>query len=291
MSGKVKMRCARCGKPFKSANAKQVYCPDCEQKERAARAATKGAAVKPAVAAPVLVSKPKIVGAGAHILDPNAPPPPAEAPSSAPTPAHSAGTHTAHAPAPAPDQAKIPAQTTKPVQQPKTKGAPAKGVAPERVVRPKKEQPRPYQLGDEQRAAVEARYLELAQPLEYDGIRSQIAAELGVPKSAVKRAVLDLRRRLQMPSWWELQAYTGTPEDLERIREAYIPLLPIPEVGVHRRLAEQLGLDPAVVYQGIRRIRAEMHLPQYNPPEAHEAGAASETSAAPALAESAADAR
>jgi hypothetical protein len=32
-----------------------------------------------------------------------------------------------------------------------------------------------------------------------------------------------------------------------------------------------------MVYQGIRRIRAEMHLPQYNPPELHREGQAAAT--------------
>jgi hypothetical protein len=38
---------------------------------------------------------------------------------------------------------------------------------------------------------------------------------------------------------------------------------------VHKVLAERLELSPLLVYQGIRRIRAEMRLPQYNPPELH----------------------
>ncbi len=296
MSGKVKMRCARCGKTFKSGNAKQVFCADCEQKERAARAAMKESAAKSPAATPVLVSKPKIIGAGAHILDPNAPPPAPETPPTVRAAQHSG----ALAPLAATVPAKSGAQATptthpaKPAPQVKPKVT-GKRAADRKEAKPQKEQAKAVHLSEEQRAAVEARYLELAHPVEYDGIRSQIAGELGVPKSAVKRAVLDLRRRMQMPSWWELQAYTGTPEDLERIRTAYVPLLPVPEVGIHRRLAEQLGLDQTAVYQGIRRIRAEMRLPQYNPPETHEtlattsgattAGAAS----APALAESAAE--
>lgn len=120
------------------------------------------------------------------------------------------------------------------------------------------------------RARVESRYLELASPVEFDGIRTQIAGELGVPKTAVKRAVSELRKRMQLPSWWELQAYSGSPEDLDRIRVAYVPLLPVPPIGVHRQIATELGLEPIQVYQGIRRIRAEMRLPQFNPLEAHQ---------------------
>jgi hypothetical protein len=139
---------------------------------------------------------------------------------------------------------------------------------------------------DELRERIEARYLELAQPVEFDGIRTQIARELDIPKAAVKKVVQDLRERRQLPSWWDLQAYAGTPEDLERIRVAYTPLLPLPEVGAHKRIAAGLGLEERMVYQGIRRIRAEMQLPQYNPPEAH----ALESGRAPAAAADAAQA-
>jgi hypothetical protein len=126
-----------------------------------------------------------------------------------------------------------------------------------------------FVLTDDLRVSIEIRYQELAQPVEFDGIRTRIAAELGIPKAAVKRTVADLRKRLQLPSWWELQSYTGSAADLERIRAAYLPYLPVPDVGVHKQLATQLGLDSGIVYQAIRRIRAEMRLPQYNPPEAH----------------------
>jgi hypothetical protein len=124
-------------------------------------------------------------------------------------------------------------------------------------------------MTEELREHIEARYLELAQPIEFDGIRTRIAAELGVPKSHVKHVVATLRMRMQLPSWWELQSYSGEETDLERIRMAYVPHLPVPDVGIHKTLAEELNLDPRAVYQGIRRIRAEMRLPQYNAPELH----------------------
>jgi hypothetical protein len=141
---------------------------------------------------------------------------------------------------------------------------------PPRPPRPPRAIPPRVELTDDLRSTIEARYLELAQPVEFDGIRTQIATDLSVPKALVKKAVADLRKRMALPSWWELQAYTGPEVELERIRAAYVPLLPIPEVGVHKTLAERLAMDPRTVYQGIRRIRAEMRLPQYNPPELHE---------------------
>ncbi|MBV9229430.1 MAG: hypothetical protein JOZ18_08960, partial [Chloroflexi bacterium] len=38
---KIKMRCITCGKWFQSANAKEVTCPDCTQKARREKLATK----------------------------------------------------------------------------------------------------------------------------------------------------------------------------------------------------------------------------------------------------------
>jgi len=287
MSGKVKMKCPRCHKMFKPSNAKQNLCDECMAKERAARAAAKAAPAKPAT--PVAsIQTLKISGPGANILAPGMTP---TASSTAPAPvtglfgaaarrqeeaerrAATNPPHAGHAPAgQVAERGERPAAPPAPKAKPERPAkAPHAEKAP-RAPRPPREPrpaPQPFQLSDEQRAQVEARYLELAQPIEFDGIRSKIAGELNLPKSVVKKAVGDLRARMQLPSWWDLQAFTGAPADLERIRDAYAPLLPTPEIGVHKQIAADLGIDPRQVYQGIRRIRAELRLPQYNPPEAH----------------------
>jgi hypothetical protein len=280
MSGKVKMRCARCGKPFKSNNARQTLCTECAAKERGARAA----ATKTVPVAQTPAIKPKIVGAGAHILDPSLPPlpqpePPRAAPARpferrpetySPPVAAMAPVHPTHNGATA--MSATPQQSHPPAWRPPSAGQKDQKEK-SRTSRPPKnsklprEPQKPFELAPAQRAAIEARYLELATPVEFDGIRTQIAAELNVPKSVVKKAVLELRQTMQMPSWWELQAYKGSEADLERIRQAYTPRLPLPDVGVHKAIAATLGLDAASVYQAIRRIRAELRLPQYNPPE------------------------
>ena len=274
MSGKVKMKCPRCGKHFKSSQAKQALCPECVAKERRARAAGATASARPTQTASAAPPPPKIVGPGAAILVPGlasariepAAPPPSHAPAP-PTPRQSV-TPTPHASPlghaagerPAKDgKSGKPAKPAKAAEQPK----------PPREPREKRPPTPPFALSDELRARIEARYLELAQPVEFDGIRTQLAGELSIPKSAVKQAVRDLRARMQLPSWWDLQAYTGSEEDLARIRTAYEPLLPVPAVGIHKQIAADLRLEPVAVYQGIRRIRAEMRLPQYNAPELH----------------------
>jgi len=303
---KIKMRCARCSKPFKSSDAKQILCPDCVAKERLARA--KGAASPPVtIAKPV--HTPKIIGPGAGVLgastttahpappsdsgafgaaarraeqearrahdhrDQGQPTPPSqhhggpggrEAHPAAP-PGGANGKHTGHGHvASGPQGARVAAITTKPPQSPRAPGPPR----PLKEARERKP-PQPQELTLEQRAQVERRYLELAQPVEFDGIRSRISSELGLPKLLVRKAILELRQRMGLPSWWELQGFPGTPSDLERVRAAYLPLLPVPPIGVHKRIAAELGLEPHAVYKGIRQIRGQMGLPQFNAPEQH----------------------
>jgi hypothetical protein len=126
---------------------------------------------------------------------------------------------------------------------------------------------RPAELSAEQRLAVEMRYLELASPQEFDGIRSQIASELELPRALVKRAVNDLRQRLGRPSWWDLQRAALPPEVVEAVKPRYLALLaeqPLPPVGVHRQLAGDLSLSTLDVYRAIGQIRAELGLPKFN---------------------------
>ncbi|HEV7215273.1 MAG TPA: hypothetical protein VGP33_09130 [Chloroflexota bacterium] len=126
---------------------------------------------------------------------------------------------------------------------------------------------RPAELSAAQRQAVEARYLALATPREFDGIRSQIAGELHVPKALVKRVVKELRLRLGRPSWWDEQRAGVAPDVVDAVRERYVPLLAgdtLPPVGVHSQLAEALALTPVQVYRAIGQIRAELGLPKFN---------------------------
>lgn len=297
MSGKVKVRCARCGRQFKSAGVRQTLCSDCEIKERQARAASKAQGPKP-VAAVAPAPPPKIVGPGASILVPGMAPatPPVEAERVVfGAAAVQAEQHDKHRPPTAAGQAAQASQaahSTSPTQPSQEKperhdkherhekhdkqerqGAHAQPQRQSKAASQPKQRKPPtplFVLTDDLRTQIEQRYLELAQPVEFDGIRTRIAEELSIPKAAVKRVVQEVRASKQMPSWWELQAFSGNEEDLARIRAAYEPLLPVPPVGVHKQIAASLGLEPVVIYHGIRRIRAEMRLPQYNPPELHE---------------------
>jgi len=287
MSGKVKVRCARCGKSFKSSGAKQTLCAECEARVRQERLANKTASAQAARPAPVPAPAPKIVGPGASILVPglvspatSVPPERGASDATTGTPLDGRG-RAGHAPPSPPTQQGAPAPSGGQTLPQGGTAAREKAPRPARHEAPPPQTPRepkppravtpPVELTDELRQRIEARYLELANPVEFDGIRTRIAGELSVPKALVKKAVAELRSRLQLPSWWELQSYTGGTSDLERIRRAYLPYLPVPDIGIHKTIATELELDPGVVYQGIKRIRAEMRLPRYNPPALHEA--------------------
>src|SRR5690242_14518108 len=148
----------------------------------------------------------------------------------------------------------------------------AKTPKPPTPPKPKREKilpPQPFVPTPEQVAQVETRYLELAVPTEFDGIRTQIATELSIPKKAVKKIVKELRERNSIPSWWETQVYKGDDEELAKIKAAYEPYLPVPPVGVHKKIADELELKAGIVYQAIKAIRLEMNLPQFNDPTLH----------------------
>jgi len=162
-----------------------------------------------------------------------------------------------------------PAYSGKPRGGPRGKPKTSRPPAPPRPKREKIPPPPPFTPTPEQVQQVEERYLELAQPAEFDGIRTQIAKEFSIPKKAVKKIVKDLRARQSIPSWWELQTYKGSAEELEKIKALYEPYLPVPQINVHKKIAEELSIKPGTVYQAIKTIRHELNLPQYNDPALH----------------------
>ena len=237
-----KVKCLRCGKWFKAADYRHTLCPSCSAADRAKKALT--------------------------------PPPPARRPAAATaTAAEQPGRIALLTAPPVPAAITIPIEAT---PAPNGGAAPAANTAT--AVKTAAPTRRPMELSAEQRQAVEARYLELAEPREYDGIRGQIADELKLPKTLVKRAVNDLRQRLGRPSWWDTERSAIPSDVLEKVKVRYLALLaeqPLPPVGIHRQLADELGLTSLQVYRSIGRIRADLGLPKFNerPEEVPEATA------------------
>jgi len=326
---KVKMRCISCGKWFQSANAKEVTCPECTQKARkekmASKAAPPAAQKTPGQGLPGAGSsgrpvapppKPKPAASSSRWFDSlsdvkvSEPEPPPQRPRlpSSPAPRDTAGGPGsyrgpgAYRNAPMSgsivggigQRPRLPMEGSTPPRGPRPASpgerrlekynaegrrgskppVAQKKLRPAIPSKPKREKippPQPFKPTPEQIAQVEARYKELAVPAEFDGIRSQIAHELAIPKKAVKQIVKELREREHLPSWWETQTYKGDEEEKARIKAAYDPYLPVPPVGIHRKIADELDLKPGIVYQAIKTIRSEMGLPPYNDPELHAA--------------------
>jgi hypothetical protein len=257
---RLKVKCATCGKVFAPAHVKLTLCPDCEKTQRAARAQKRAEANVPVQTRQP--TAPHILGPGARALLPVTPT--VEIPVTGSAPAASSTTSA--------NADTVDAQARRPEPYAQSDGAlraGQSGVQRQSGPRTHRAAPPPLALSEALRQQIEERYLALANPVEFDGIRAQIATELGAPKPAVRAVVRELRQRRGMPSWWELQGFAGTSVDLERIRSAYTPYLPLPPVGVHRAIADLLGLEPRTVYRGIRKIRALLGLPQYNAPGEH----------------------
>ncbi|MBA3824210.1 MAG: hypothetical protein H0X24_10000 [Ktedonobacterales bacterium] len=239
---KTKLKCGDCGKPFRATRASQLFCEECERKRRQHKA--QGASNK-AVVTPPTAGKPAWM-AKSPVRDATTP-------------------YTAAVPVPTTDRVARPGGAT-----PTTTATGRPSLTP-RTPRPPRE-PKPpvphFEVTPAHIAAIEARYLALAQP-EFDGIRTQIANELHIPKRVVKEAVRDLRARMQMPSWWDMQGYQGELADLDRIRAAYDRYLPVPPVGIHKAIAAELGLSPTQVYRGISAVRQTLGLPHFNDPAKH----------------------
>jgi hypothetical protein len=270
---KVKVRCSVCGKPFKTPSLKKTVCPSCEAEAKR----TKHHQPEPSHTATPAINAAASVDVRAALraaqenqgqfgaYRPPAPTPPPAPAQTAPTHAH---VHVERAvAAPATQPAKHEDRTAP--RKPRPMGQPRQRVPhPPREPRPRILQ-KPFEPTPEQKEAVRLRYLELAQP-EFDGIRHQIATELGIPLKAVKEIIKKTREVGQIQSWWERNGGVPSEGDMERIRELYTPLLPEPEIGVHKQIAAQLHLTNTSVYQAIGHIRAELELPRYVPREGME---------------------
>ncbi len=259
---KVKVRCSVCGKPFKTPSLKKTVCPSCEAEAKRAKhhqvdahqAAEPVARTLPSVDVRAALRAAQENQGQFGAYRPPVPTPPAS---------HVEQVHTRlerAVPAATPIAAKHEEKTA--VRKARPTGQPRQRVPrPPREPKPRIQQ-KPYEPSAEQIEAVRLRYLELAQP-EFDGIRHQIATELGIPLKAVKAIIKHTRDEVQIQSWWERNSGLRSPEDLDRIRELYLPLLPEPEVGVHKQIAAQLHLTNTSVYQAIGQIRAQLELPRY----------------------------
>lgn len=264
---KVKARCSVCGKSFKTPSLKKTVCPNCDADAKRARhqapapvPIAHATATTPAVDVRAALRAAQENQGQFGAYRPAPPPAPVQTPASA---GQSAATAVVARNGAAPPRGVKPA--------PRGPGAPkstrAEGTAQRpRVARERKPrvQTTPFVASEEQVAAIRARYLELAKP-EFDGIRHQVATELGIPLRAVKDVVKTVRGEEAIASWWDNGGSVPTPEQIEQVRVLYLPQLPTPTVGVHKHIAATLHFSNTCVYQAIGQIRSELELPRYTP--------------------------
>ena len=264
----LRVRCASCGKWFKAPKATVIRCPDCTrtvQKQRLAQESVPRAGpARPAFVIERLTpeemaeqrererAEARARREVEHARPPaTQPPPPLAAATTTPT-----GTATGR-PLPQP-------HATRP-RWPARPEAGA-GLAPAPPPRQPQRPPEPSFIPTpEQVAAIEQRYRELAQPHEYDGIRHTIAAEMGIPLRVVREVVSKLRQREQLSVSRPPADRAFTEEELARVRERYLPALPLPPIGIHKQIAAELGMTHTRAFYAIALIRQELGLPQYNP--------------------------
>jgi hypothetical protein len=257
---RVKVRCSVCGRPFKTPLAKKTVCPACEAEAKRA----KHRAERPQVEKPVAGTTSSVdVRAALRAAQENQgqygayrPPAPVTAP-----------------PAESPQTGKPgsnglilgrqPGPSTEGKPRPRREAQPRPPKA--RTAKPRISQ-KPFEPSPEQATAIRERYLALARP-EFDGVRHQIATEMGIPLRAVKNVIKMARDDEQVQSWWERSGGAISAEDIELIKTLYVPYLPDPDIGVHKQIASQLHLTNTSVYLAIGRIRTDMQLPRYLPRE------------------------
>jgi hypothetical protein len=262
---KVKVRCSVCGRPFKTPSAKKTVCPACEAEAKRAKHQAERPQVETAVAG---TASSVDVRAALRAAQENQGQYGAYRP-----PASTAAPPAAAPPAESPLAGKAGSKTLVLGRRP---GPSAEGKPrPRREAQPRPPKPRtpkprilqkPFEPSPDQATAIRERYLALARP-EFDGIRHQIATEMGIPLRAVKNVIMKAREDEQVQSWWERTGGAISAEDMERIKSLYVPYLPDPEVGVHKQIASQLHLTNTSVYLAIGRIRTDMQLPRYLPRE------------------------
>ena len=275
---KMKARCSVCGKSFKTPSLKKTVCPNCDADAKRARHQSPAPApvVQAAVATPTVDVRAALRAAqenqgqfGAY--RPAPPPVPAQTP---PTGTGAgAGTAQSAATAVAARNGAAPPRGAKPGQRAPKPPRPEGGDPRPRVARERKPrvQTKPFVASEEQVAAIRARYLELAKP-EFDGIRHQVATDLGIPLRAVKDVVKTVRGEEAIASWWDNGGSPPTPEQIEQVRVLYLPQLPAPAVGIHKEIAATLHISNTCVYQAIGQIRSELELPRYTPRGEEQAG-------------------
>ena len=126
--------------------------------------------------------------------------------------------------------------------------------------------PAPKQLliSREQVAQIEALYRTML-PLPNPDAHEVIGEKIGLESQKVFFGINLVRQKMMLPKLpFPKRKLAVSPDQLMAIQNLYSPLLPLPPIGCHKILAQQLKMDEWRVHVGIGIVRKQMNLPRWN---------------------------
>ena len=125
--------------------------------------------------------------------------------------------------------------------------------------------PRPLLISKEQVFEIENLYRTML-PLPNPDAHEVIGEKIGLEPQKVFFGINLIRQKMMLPKLpFPKRKLAVSPEQLLAIQTLYSPLLPLPPIGCHKIIAQQLKMDEWRVHVGIGVIRQQMNLPRWNP--------------------------
>lgn len=119
-------------------------------------------------------------------------------------------------------------------------------------------------INKEQLAQIEALY-KLMLPLPNYNAHETIGAQVGLEPRKVFFGINLIRQKMFLPKLpYPKRKLAVSPDQLSAIKNLYEPLLPLPPIGCHKIIANQLKMDEWRVHVGIGLIRKQMGLDRWN---------------------------
>ena len=102
-------------------------------------------------------------------------------------------------------------------------------------------------------------------PLPNPDAHEVIAEKIGLEPQKVFFGINLVRQKMMLPKLpFPKRKLAVSPDQLMAIQNLYVPLLPLPPIGCHKILAQQLKMDEWRVHVGIGIVRKQMSLPRWN---------------------------
>ena len=124
---------------------------------------------------------------------------------------------------------------------------------------------KPLLISKEQVLEIEELYRTML-PLPNPDAHEVIGEKIGLEPQKVFFGINLIRQKMMLPKVaFPKRKLAVSPEQVLAIQTLYIPLLPLPPIGCHKIIAQQLKMDEWRVHVGIGVVRQQMNLPRWNP--------------------------